>query len=396
MRLQIVRLDNGQYFATSPDIPGLVAQGRTKSEVVEVAQRWSGSWSKPIWHVCTDPSHPPLIQFPTQQKTLYAQVLDRMRARKDSGVEDSDIVDAISAEVIRLLSDPSDSVSEGYRLQQMRQQIAKEWGTVFCRLDNLAHLAGWFVLDCIRDKNGDELHFVLRLLALESIRSVFATVNQLRAALTEDTFGYWRTLYETFVKSQFLLQFTAEDADLPGRFSYYTNSMYLEFYRKFAPVDDEHTSDNTWAKSEEFYANRYSNEGKGSYGWAYPLILTSKRQPHRRPTFRQLAEAVDKNSASLKQYYAVATSKTHGQFIMGGGGLRPSLARSISGDSFGVGNIALILEFTMPHFEKVLLNACVSYTTPEHRHVLGILRTVIAETNKVITDIKSTNSDLHG
>ena len=396
MRLQIVRLENGQYLATSTDFPGLVAQGRTKSEVVTVAQRWSGSWSNPIWHVCTDPSHPPLVQFPTQQETLYKQVLNRMRDRKNSGVGDSDIVDSISAEVIRLLSHPSDSSSEGYRLQQMRRQIAKEWGTVFRRLDNLAHLAGWFVLDCIRDKNGDELHFVLRLLALESIRSVFATVNQLRAALTGDTFGYWRTLYETFVKSQFLLQFTEEDADLPGRFSYYTNSMYLEFYRKFAPADDEHASDNTWTKSEEFYASRYNNKGKGSYGWAYPLIPTSKGQPHRRPTFRQLAQAVDKNSASLNKYYDVATSKTHGQFIMGDTGIRPSLSRSISVDSFSVGNIALVLEFTMPHFEKVLLNACASCTNPEHRHVLGIVRTVIAETNKVISDIKSTNPDMHG
>ena len=111
MRLQIVRLENGQYLATSTDFPGLVAQGRTESEAVTVAQRWSGSWSNPSWHVCTDPSHPPLVQFPTQQETLYNQVLDRMRARKDSGVEDSDIVEAISAEVIRLLSHPSDSIS---------------------------------------------------------------------------------------------------------------------------------------------------------------------------------------------------------------------------------------------------------------------------------------------
>ena len=396
MRLQIVRLENGQYLATSTDFPGLVAQGRTESEAVTVAQRWSGSWSNPSWHVCTDPSHPPLVQFPTQQETLYNQVLDRMRARKDSGVEDSDIVESISAEVIRLLSHPSDSIYEGYRLQQMRQQIAKEWGTVFCRLENLAHLAGWFMLDCIRDKNSDELAFVLRLLALESIRNVFATVNQLRVALTQDTFGYWRTLYETFVKSQFLSRFTEEDADLPGRFSYYTNSMYLEFYRKFAPADDEHASDNTWVKSEEFYASRYNKKGKGSYGWAYPLILTSNRQPQRRPTFRQLAEAADKNSASLNKYYDVATSKTHGQFILGDTGISPSLSGSIYSDPFNTGNIALVLEFTIPHFEKVLVNACASCTNPEHRYVLGIWRTVISETNKAISDIKSTNPDMHG
>ena len=38
MRLRIERLENHQYLATSETVPGLVAQGRTVTEAVEIAQ----------------------------------------------------------------------------------------------------------------------------------------------------------------------------------------------------------------------------------------------------------------------------------------------------------------------------------------------------------------------
>ena len=38
LHLQIRRLENGQHLATSDDFPGLVAQGRTVSETIEIAQ----------------------------------------------------------------------------------------------------------------------------------------------------------------------------------------------------------------------------------------------------------------------------------------------------------------------------------------------------------------------
>ena len=38
LHLQITRVENGQYLATSQDLPGLVAQGRTVAETVEIAQ----------------------------------------------------------------------------------------------------------------------------------------------------------------------------------------------------------------------------------------------------------------------------------------------------------------------------------------------------------------------
>jgi antitoxin HicB len=38
LHLQIKRVENGQFLATSDILPGLVAQGRTISETAEIAQ----------------------------------------------------------------------------------------------------------------------------------------------------------------------------------------------------------------------------------------------------------------------------------------------------------------------------------------------------------------------
>ncbi len=38
IRLHIEPLDEGGYVATSPDVPGLVAQGRTLAETCEIAR----------------------------------------------------------------------------------------------------------------------------------------------------------------------------------------------------------------------------------------------------------------------------------------------------------------------------------------------------------------------
>ena len=38
LHLQIKRVENGQHLATSDDLPGLVAQGRTVAETVEIAR----------------------------------------------------------------------------------------------------------------------------------------------------------------------------------------------------------------------------------------------------------------------------------------------------------------------------------------------------------------------
>jgi len=38
IRLHVEALDEGGYVATSPDVPGLVAEGRTIAEAAEIAQ----------------------------------------------------------------------------------------------------------------------------------------------------------------------------------------------------------------------------------------------------------------------------------------------------------------------------------------------------------------------
>lgn len=38
IRVQLEQLENGAYLATSDDVPGLVAQGRTVAETLEIAQ----------------------------------------------------------------------------------------------------------------------------------------------------------------------------------------------------------------------------------------------------------------------------------------------------------------------------------------------------------------------
>lgn len=37
-RLHILQVENGEYLATSESLPGLVAQGRTVQETMEIAQ----------------------------------------------------------------------------------------------------------------------------------------------------------------------------------------------------------------------------------------------------------------------------------------------------------------------------------------------------------------------
>ena len=38
VRIRVADLKNGRYLGTSPDVPGLVAEGRSISETVEIAQ----------------------------------------------------------------------------------------------------------------------------------------------------------------------------------------------------------------------------------------------------------------------------------------------------------------------------------------------------------------------
>ena len=343
-------------------------------------------------YICNDPSHPHIIQHFTQE-TLYHRILKKVDERRKAGLAGEGIVNSVTKELIPQLNFPSDSVQEGYRLQGMRRSIVRDWGCVFNRIDNLGYLTGWFINDC--DREGDILHLVLCLFAREAIRNVFATVNQLRSALTEDTFGYWRTLYETLVKSRFILKYTSQDEDLPMRFLYYTNSRYLEFYRMFAPDNDRFASTNMWIEAEREFANRFPKKtGEGDYGWAHPLIRSKSNNPIKRPTFRNLIDSVDKGSKLSEIYYKVATSKTHGGFIWNPLMVRPE-GRGTDVDPFSVGGIGLVLDLTLPVFKEILENTAPSCTTPEHAVVMAIARYIFEDLRSSVSSIKARDPSMH-
>lgn len=344
-------------------------------------------------YVCTDPSHPPVIRH-LGQKTLYKQVQEAITTHEREGLSREDIVSRVSGEFIPRMIAPSDSVSEGFRLQQMRQQIARDWKEVFCKLDNLAHLTGWFINECDRERDPTGLHFTLCLLALEAIRNVFATVNQLRSALPEDTFGYLRTLHETLVKSRLLKEYTQSDSDLPGRFAYYTNAVYLDFYRHFVPADDEHASDNTWIEAERFYEGRFQKQGKGDYGWVYPLLRSGNGKPIIQPSFRHLMDAVDADSPFLQVYYDESTSKTHGQFVWNPLMVRTA-GRGTQVDSFSVGQIGLVLDLMLPLFEEILGNTTTTCTVREHATVMSIVKAIFKDVRESVATIKASEPCLH-
>ena len=59
IRLQIERLEEGVYLATSTDVPGLVAEGRTIAEAIEIAQDLTRRMVE-IWLEHGDPLPPAL------------------------------------------------------------------------------------------------------------------------------------------------------------------------------------------------------------------------------------------------------------------------------------------------------------------------------------------------
>ena len=343
-------------------------------------------------HICTDPSHPPIVQG-LGQETLYKQVVDKVVEQRNAGVKATDIVTTISAEFIPILRQPSESVTEGGRLQSMRRQIAGNWGKIFCKLDNLGHLSGWLINDCHLE--GDERHLVMCLFAFEAVRNLFATVNQLRSALPHDTIGYLRTLYETLLRSRFILRFSDVDAELPGRYLYYANSKYLAFYRMFAPENDPHASTNMWVEYQNMHAGHRSALGEGDYGWAYPHIKKQDGSPSRRPGFGQLMKTVDQGSIYSGTYYGVFASKSHGEFIWSPLMVRPE-GRGTHIDSFSVGDIGLILDLMMPLFREILENTTGSCSKPDHTAVWGVVTEFLSEISDSIERVKSSHPEMHG
>ena len=73
IRLHIEALDEGGYVATSPDVPGLVAEGRSVVEAVEIAQ----GLARKIVESCLehgDPVPPAFANLRKPPKTLLIPV----------------------------------------------------------------------------------------------------------------------------------------------------------------------------------------------------------------------------------------------------------------------------------------------------------------------------------
>ena len=73
IRLHIEPLDEGGYVATSPDVPGLVAEGRSITEAVEIAQ----GLTRKIVESCIehgDPLPPALRELPKPPLDLLVPV----------------------------------------------------------------------------------------------------------------------------------------------------------------------------------------------------------------------------------------------------------------------------------------------------------------------------------
>ena len=73
IKLQIKPLEEGGYLATSEDVPGLIAEGRTMAETTEIAQ----GLARKIAESCLahgDPLPPALVELEEEAKELLVPV----------------------------------------------------------------------------------------------------------------------------------------------------------------------------------------------------------------------------------------------------------------------------------------------------------------------------------
>ena len=317
---------------------------------------------------CTEASHPPVFRF-AGQESLYQRILAALSKHESAGIPSDAIIKLLVTEFGEVLARPSDYVQDGLRVQSIRRDIARTWGGTLYELENLANLVGWCIVGCIRKREENELHFVQGLLLLQAIRNVFATVSQMRSGLAADTLGYLRTVHEIYVKSEFLEKHSTLDRDLPGKFSYYNNTTYLEYYRRFVSnADAVSLSDTSWAKADQYFSSRFRREGKGDYGWAYPKIVSKNGRPEKRPTLRHLMDDVGVGAQSHRMSYEISSSDVHGELLHGGFIDRPPGVGSIGVDYFSTGWIDPILEVWpesyWPGFLLSQADVFQSYATP--------------------------------
>ena len=337
---------------------------------------------------CTEVSHPPVFRF-ADQESLYQKILASLANHESAGVTSDAMMKLLIAEFGEVLARPSDYVQDGLRVQGIRREIASRWGGTLYELENLANLIGWCIIGCIRKREENELHFVQGLLLLQAIRNVFATVSQIRSGLAADTLGYLRTVHEIYVKSEFLKKHSILDQDLPGKFSYYNNTTYLEYYQRFASnADAENLSETSWAKADQFFGSRFRRDGKGDYGWAYPKIVSKNGKPEKRPTLRHLMEDVGVGARSHRMFYELSSSDVHGELLHGGFIDRPPGVGSISVDFFSTAGVDSILDVMVPMFGHILENTARSCSIPEQTLIMDVAKAICEDIAQLVTQIK--------
>ena len=337
---------------------------------------------------CTEASHPPVFRY-AGQESLYKKILASLAKHESSGVSPNAVMNLLVTEFGEVLARPSDYVEDGLRVQGIRRDIASIWGDVLYKLENLANLLGWCIIGCIRQREESELHAVQRLLLLQAIRNVFATVSQMRSGLATDTLGYLRTVHEIYVKSEFLDKHSTLDRDLPGRFLYYNNTTYLENYRRFASNDDaESLSETSWAKADQYFSSRFRREGKGDYGWAYPKIVSKNGKPEKRPTLSHLMDDLGVGAHSHRMSYEISSSDVHGEFLFGGFIDHPPGVGSISVYSFSTAWIDSILDEMVPMFGHIVENTASSCSIPKQTMVMDVAKAICEDISQLVTQIK--------
>ncbi len=73
IRLRIRWLKEGVYLATSPDVPGLVAEGRSLAECVEISQRLARQMLE-VWLEHGDPLPPVFVKSRRAPRELLVPV----------------------------------------------------------------------------------------------------------------------------------------------------------------------------------------------------------------------------------------------------------------------------------------------------------------------------------
>ena len=67
IRVRVERLKDGRYLGTSPDVPGLVAEGRSVAEAVEIAQ----GLARKIVESCLEHGDPLPAVFRNKRRTAH-------------------------------------------------------------------------------------------------------------------------------------------------------------------------------------------------------------------------------------------------------------------------------------------------------------------------------------